>query len=98
MEGITLVETETLKTLITEVQHMRSVVVTTLTELYEAKSPYLTVSQAMQITGFGKTWLMANKQDIGYSSVGGCIRFKRKDVEAYMEANYFKSKTTRRAK
>ncbi|MBB6109763.1 Helix-turn-helix domain-containing protein [Mucilaginibacter lappiensis] len=96
MEGISLVETETLQALIGEVKGLRSVVMSTISELAEARKPYLTVNEAMEITGFGKTWLMANKQDIGYSSVGGCIRFKRKDVEAYMEQNYFKTKSSRR--
>jgi excisionase family DNA binding protein len=98
MQGVTLVESQVLENLIGEVQGLRSVVLSTLKELSETKKPYLTVSEAMELTGFGKTWLMANKQDIGFSSVGGCIRFKRKDVEAYMEANYFKTKSPRRAK
>jgi hypothetical protein len=96
MEGITLVETETLNQLIGEVRDMKAFVAKAAYELSESKKPYLSVTEAMQFTGFGKSWVMENKHLIGYSTVGGCLRFKRKDIEAYMEANYFKAKINRR--
>jgi hypothetical protein len=96
MEGISLVETQTMQALIAEVKDMKAVVVTALAELASSKKPYLTAQEVMEITGFGHNWLHQHKQDIGYSTIGTSIRFKRKDVEAYMEANYFKSKAPRR--
>jgi predicted DNA-binding transcriptional regulator AlpA len=92
MEGISLVETKTLQALIFSVEDMKMTVVSTLAELKEAKKPYLTAQDVMELTGFGKTWVNDNKQDIGFSMVGGCLRFKRKDVEEYMNQNYFKAK------
>ncbi|WP_183567412.1 helix-turn-helix domain-containing protein [Mucilaginibacter sp. SP1R1] len=96
MEGVTLIETHTLEALINEVRGLKETVVTTISELKETKKPYLTPQDVMQITGFGKTWINDNKQFIGFTTVGGCLRFKRKDVEAYMEQNYFKTKSPRR--
>lgn len=97
MEGISLVETHTLQALISEVRGLRETVVSTIAELSETKKPYLTPQDLMQITGFGKSWINDNKQDIGFTMIGGCLRFKRKDVEAYMEQNYFKTKTRRKS-
>lgn len=93
MEGISLVETAALQALIFSVQDLKSTVLSTVEELKAAKKPYLTTHDVMEITGFGKTWVNDNKQDIGFSMVGGCLRFKRKDVEDYMSQNYFKSKS-----
>jgi len=92
MEGITLVETATLQALIFSVEDMKMTVISTLAELKDAKKPYLTSREVMVLTGFGKKWVNDNKQNIGYSLVGGCLRFTRKDVEEYMSQNYFKSK------
>jgi hypothetical protein len=96
MDGISLVETATLQSLITEVKDMRLVVISALQELAEAKKPYLSAQEVMKLTGFSLDWVNDHKQDIGYSNIGRTIRFKRKDVEAYMETNYFKSKAPRR--
>jgi hypothetical protein len=91
MEGISLVETKTLEALIFSVEDMKMTVVSTLEELKQAKKPYMTAQEVMEITGFSKTWVNDNKQDIGFSTVGGCLRFKRKDVEEFMSQNYFKT-------
>ncbi|WP_114937528.1 helix-turn-helix domain-containing protein [Mucilaginibacter endophyticus] len=96
MEGVSLVETKTLQALIAEVQDMRQVVISTISELKEAKKPYLSAQEVMELTGFSIDWVNDHKQDIGYSNIGRTIRFKRKDVEAYMDQNYFKTKSPRR--
>ena len=92
MEGVSIIETKTLEALIYKVESLQQTVIQTISELKDTKKPYLSAQEVMDITGFGKTWLMANKSDIGYSVVGGCLRFKRKDLEEYMELNYFKNK------
>jgi hypothetical protein len=96
MQGVSIIETETLLNLINKVEKLEQTVVGTLASLADSKKPYLTAHEVMDLTGFGKTWLNDNKQDIGYSMVGGCLRFKRKDLESYMESNYFKTKAPRR--
>lgn len=96
MNGVSIVETATLERLIDKVEELKSTVTDTLSQLADTKKPYLSAQEVMELTGFGKTWLNANKQDIGFSTVGGALRFKRKDVEEYMNQNYFKAKATRR--
>lgn len=65
-------------------------------ELKDSRKPYLTAIEVQELTGFGKSWLNDNKQDIGFTTIGGCLRFKRKDVEEYIEANYYKVKSKKR--
>jgi hypothetical protein len=96
MEGVSIVETETLQSLINKFETLQTTVVNIAAELKDSRKPYLTAQEVMEITAFGKTWLNDNKQDIGYSMVGGELRFKRKDLESYMESNYFKTKSPRR--
>jgi predicted DNA-binding transcriptional regulator AlpA len=92
MTGVSIVETETLMQLVNTVESLKSTVIGMAAELKDTKKPYLSAQEVMAITGFGKTWLNDNKQDIGFSIVGGSLRFKRKDLEEYMEQNYFKTK------
>ncbi len=93
MEGVSLIESSVLQSLISEVQNLRSTVLETISELKDARSPYLTTQEVMDMTKFGKTWVNQNKHIIGCSTPNGQLRFKRKDVEAYIEANYVKVKT-----
>ena len=92
MKGLTIIETEILEELISEIKSLRSTVLETISELKDARSPYMTSQEVMEMIKFEKDWLSANKHKIGSSTVGGQLRFKRKDVEAYIEANYFKVK------
>jgi hypothetical protein len=94
MDGpnVAIVDNSLLRELIAEIKVMGERVDRITTQLKEAKKPYLNVQELMELTGFGKTWVNDNKHVIGFSTVGGCLRFKRKDVEALMEENYFKAK------
>jgi hypothetical protein len=96
MNGLTVIETPIMLDLIEKVAKLSDRVEAMQNELIDKSKPYLTAQEVMEIAGFGKTWLNDNKQDIGYSMVGGCLRFKRKDLEAYMETNYFKTKQPKR--
>ncbi|MEO6522189.1 MAG: helix-turn-helix domain-containing protein [Mucilaginibacter sp.] len=92
MEGISLVETSTLETLISEVRGLRDTV------LSGKPDRYLSSSDAAAMMGFSEVWICNNKQHIGYSTIGKSIRFKVRDIEAYMEANYFKIQSKRKGK
>lgn len=97
MEGVSIVETATLLNLISTVERLEKTVTGTLAVLKDTQKPYLSSQEVMEITGFGKRWLNDNKQDIGFSTVGRCLRFKRKDLEEYMSQNYFKTKKPKRS-
>lgn len=95
MEGVSIVPTETLQALIGSVERLELTVMSTIAELKEAKKLYLTAQDLMEITGFSKTWVNDNKQLVGFSMVGGCLRFKRADVLDFMDKNYCKAKKSR---
>lgn len=98
MNGVSIIETATLEALIHEVRGLRETVVTTISELKDTKKPYLTTQEVMELTGFSIDWVNDHKADIGFSNIGRTIRFKRKDVEAYMDAGYFKKSQRRKSR
>jgi len=53
-------------------------------------APYLSSKQVSEMTGFKNDWIHTHKHEIGHSLVDGQLRFKRKDVLEYMDANYTK--------
>ena len=66
-----------------------------LNDIYEAtlasqKDLYLSSKQVSEMTGFKNDWIHTHKHEIGHSLVDGQLRFKRKDVLEYMDANYTK--------
>lgn len=95
MEGVSIVETKVLEELISKIELLQKTVLLAMEELKQSKKPYLTTQELMEITSFGKTWVSDNKHLIGFSTVGGSLRFKRKDVEDFMDSHYFKTKKKR---
>jgi len=87
---------EYLKELISKVEAMTKIVEALDEELKGTRKPYLTLREASAIIGYGTKWVDDHKFDIGCSSVGGQVRFKRKDVDWFMETDYYKNKTPRR--
>jgi len=92
MEGVTIIETGKLNELIAGIETLKITTLTAIKELKESKKPYLNVAETMELTGFSKAWVNNNKAKIGFCSVEGSIRFKRSDVESFMNNRYFKSK------
>lgn len=92
MEGLTIIETKVLQQYIKSLEDLKLTVMSTIAELKETKSPYMTAQELMDFTKFKKDWVNDNKQLIGYRMVSGQLRFRRSDVIDFMEQNYFKSK------
>lgn len=97
MNGISLVETETLQALISKVEQMEATVTGFAADLSNTKQQYLSPKDVMALTGFSRDWVSDHQQEIGFSTIGGQIRFKRKDLEEYMSQNYFKTKKPKRS-
>lgn len=93
MEGVSIVESSVLNKLIYEIQTLGERVEKMAKEQEESKSPFMNSKQVMDMMIKGKTWLNDNKQRIGFSKKGGQLIFKRSDVVAFMENDYFKVKT-----
>ena len=95
MEGVSIIETAALQQLMESIEDLKHTVMSTIAELKQTKSPYMTAQELMEFTKFKKDWVNDNKQLIGYRMVSGQLRFKRSDVIEFMEQNYFKSKKSK---
>ena len=87
MTGITIIETEKLEEMIGKLDIMLAYVKAT-------SQPLMSISQVAERTGLSKSTIERIKSDIGYTTIGGCYRFKRKDVELYIEENYLSRKAS----
>lgn len=63
----------------------------TISELKQTTS-WMTINEVVEYTRLSRTAVNVNRDKIGFTNAGNCIRFKRSDVNDYMEQNYFKSK------
>ena len=95
MDPVTIVPTETLQALIGSVEDLKLTVMSTINELKGAKKPYLTINEVAEYTGLSRSAVNANREKIGYTNAGNCVRFKRSDVVEFMEAGYHKKKSGR---
>ncbi|MBB2148837.1 helix-turn-helix domain-containing protein [Pedobacter gandavensis] len=95
MKGVSIVETELLESLIWTIGDLKNTVQNTVAELKQLKEPYLTTQEVMAITKFGEKWVQDNKDKIGFTLKGGKLIFKRKDVEAFMDEDYFQAQKPR---
>lgn len=90
MEGVSIVETAVLKQLIDKIENLEHMVSSALNQLKDFQKPYLSAEDVREMTGFSKNWIQLNKNKIGFSKPGKELIFKRKDVEEFLEQNYFK--------
>lgn len=88
MNGLTIIETEVLSGIFKKLEKIEAFVKETET----AKKPWMSLKEVCEYMGKGSTWVDMNKASIGFTKAGGEIRFKRKDVDAYLESRYYKSK------
>ncbi|MFC4213499.1 helix-turn-helix domain-containing protein [Pedobacter lithocola] len=95
MEKFNRVDTVDLKELITKIENIEGMVSILLTESYNRKKPYLSTNEVMDMMDVSYAWLKINKHQIG-SKVAGKLKFLRKDVEEYIEQDYFKIPKTKR--
>jgi excisionase family DNA binding protein len=97
MEGVSIVPTETLQALIGTVEKMELIVVSTLAQLKEFETKkWMTINEVVEFTGLSRSTVNVHRIDIGFSGSGNCIRFKRSDVEEFMELNYSKKSKKRK--
>lgn len=94
MEAVVIVERSVLEKLISEIGEMKSQVREIAKERNDLAKPLMTVKEVCEFLGKGSTWLDANKEKIGFTRAGGELRFRRKDVEAYLEEGYFRRPTS----
>lgn len=88
MKGLTIVETEEFHGVLSKLERIERF----LNSLQESQKTWMSIKEVCEYLGKGSTWVDQNKEVIGFSRAGGEIRFKRKDVDAYMESRYYRRK------
>lgn len=89
MEVITM-ETSAYQKLIHSIEELHAVV---RNQIDNANKPYLTTKEVMVMLGKSENWVLLHKNDLGSSKSSGTLLFKRKDIDAYIEAGYYKRST-----
>lgn len=87
MKGLTVIETEAVDRLISQIRKLEEAV----KSLENNGKLWMTVKETCAYLSKSSTWLDLNKSAIGFAKAGGEIRFKRVDVDSYLESRYFKS-------
>lgn len=90
MDGVTLIETAAFNKLLDKVDKLESFIQEVVRERNLLLKPLMTVKEVCEYLDKGSTWIDQNKTKIGYTKVGGEIRFRRKDVEDYLASGYFR--------
>lgn len=92
MEGVSIVPTELLNKLFNKLEDIHQRVTQIDQERKEASATYLTTAQLMKYMNKSRNWIMTHKHQLGCSKSAGTLLFKRADVDAFIESDYFKKK------
>lgn len=89
MEGVSIVPTGLLESLISKVENLHEMVRKMDQERKEGTATYLTTTQTCKYLNKSRTWVMANKHNPGCSKRAGTLLFKRTDIDEYINSDYF---------
>lgn len=89
---VAIIDNQLIENLISKINSLDAYVNELKTEVEVKSKPYLSTQDLMELTGFSSKWVIDNKSKIGYTEIGSQLRFKRKDVERFIEQNYIKPK------
>lgn len=90
---VIVISSEAWKVLIFEIMETRKLTQVMFEKMSEAAADrWLTPKEAGEYVGFKQTWIKARSSKIGAFQDGNGLRFKKSDIDAYMEKNSFKAK------
>ena len=90
MDPVTILDTTTLQMVLSKIESMNSHFEQVAAELKSSQGKWMTINQVVEYTGLSRTTVNLHRDKIGRSDSGNCIRFKRSDVDKFMEAGYYK--------
>lgn len=93
MEVVTI-ETGAYKNMVGMFESILTTVNTLAAENKNLKSDRLMgINELMDYTGFGKTWLMQHKEEIGYVQIGSSpLKFRKENVDAFLDKHSIQRK------
>jgi len=93
MKGLTIIETEALEKLTSQLSRMEESFKEIAQKLEHATEPWMSFDETLKYIKKKETWLYANKSKLGFSKVGGDIVFSRKKIDEYIESRFYQSGT-----
>lgn len=91
MNGLTIIETAQFEQIKKDISDLKELFSQAISDLKDAKSPYMTEQEVMEFTGMSRTTIYRNRDQIGFSRPAGTNRFKRSDVVNFMNQSYHKN-------
>jgi hypothetical protein len=92
MEAVTILPTEQYNALVSKIDTLHGVVLTMGDQLLNATSKWMTTKQVCEHLSKSENWVLLHKHELGCSKRAGTLLFKRADVDAFIESDYFKKK------
>lgn len=90
---VIVIGSEAWKALIFEIEETRKLMQVMFDTMNDAASDrWLSPKEAAEYVGFKPAWIKARSAKIGASQDGCGLRFKRSDIDKYMQKHSFKSK------
>jgi hypothetical protein len=90
MEGVSIVSTELLQTLISKIEDLHSKVSEMDKQDKELSAAYLATSQTCKYMNMSRSWVVRTKQHLGCSKKSGTLLFKRASIDEFINSDYFK--------
>lgn len=86
--NVITIEEEAYKNLLEEVKNLVQAAKKMSDEIFIQKHKYLTAAEVGAITGYSSKSIKNRKDEIGYITQGGELKFIRSDVDAWMRRYY----------
>lgn len=90
MSNVAFIDSKILLQLMDKMEVLSQRVEDITNENKKLKNTYMSINDVVDFTGLSRSSINKFREKIGFTTSAGCIRFKRKDVEAFMEQNYIK--------
>lgn len=88
MNGVSIIENEAVSILLKRLDRIEAFI----KEKDSDQKQWMTLKEVCEYMRKSSTWVDLNKGNIGFTKAGGECRFKRSDVDAYLESRYYKAK------
>jgi tRNA nucleotidyltransferase (CCA-adding enzyme) len=90
MEDVTIVSTKQMQALMYKLESISERIEQMEKDRENSTSVWMTTKQVCIYINKQRTWVMAHKSDLGSSKRAGTLLFKRADIDAFINSDYFK--------
>jgi hypothetical protein len=88
--NVAVVDNKILEDLIWKIERLSTRVEQMHKEMHDVSIKYMTTAQVCEYIKKSENWVFLHKHDLGCSKRAGGLLFKRADVDAYIDSDYFR--------